>query len=773
VLEPVATQFQTCECTTCIFNVTARACEGKCQRGYACARIPSDDVFSTAYYSEGTSDESDGDESTSDSDSDEECDGDAHDTAHRRRSHLPKCTCLPFVPPPPPTHAPPTPRPTPAPTPALAPTPAAETLPPAPIGCCNEPPSLHIVECTRVEVTQLSNCTYAFQVDVNFARHTVNVVSFTPVDACALKNRTACDNIAANFTQSYCELSNVTRASWHSHDLFYSANNWTASLHDAWSARPYTRFTRIFSLEELIACGGAAPVMRGDHLVYEGTLYAAAVYVEHCERLDAGECDASDDETSVVRFQQPYHFEIDFASNGTLSIELLAKRTHFSIEWIKNTWLPSGDIVVELETCIDRVGVVNTTTWLTAVRADGSIDDDEPADGASLLQVLDYSDCLASHPHRCCQRVYLGSQNTNGTVSDFSGDRYLTFDVEDSDGTRHGSVHAYLELDIKHGPNSTHIDATAEATARIFRDRSLSEPYAFDSQRHSTFIDCEEACVLVEVPCPPGAAAVVDAAELCTGDTADPLPYDPAHPQTTGCNTRDIGLRVYDLFDRDRNFSSPQFDVSFPASAHAWQYVFCFRVHALSCRAQTLQLHYRLALANGTAMAPRTVDALSTSRQTLSLALDAPKKRSMGAMRLGASVHATTSALDTDADRLDSRLRVVCPPSQRFDEVSHACVASWWGGSWHGDDDAWFGVARSWWIWGFVVVACAVIACALCVCALPTGEARVHRHGHSHRHRRSQVSFAPASVLASTSTQVRFRGAPRGVVDLSDVVLEL
>lgn len=756
----------TCACTTCAYNATLAACVGTCPFSFGCnVTLAGNASLSLA----------------------------------------PRCGCV-RLPTPPPA---PTPRPTPKPT--VAPwTTAPREHDNTP--CCGEPLVLDIVEYTNVRVTQLANCSYSFEVDVNFERDTANIVSFWPLAACPVRNRTSCDNVASNFTGTYCDFFNVNRKNWPTKRHLFSANGWSAALMEPHTSKPFTRFSRNFTLDELVACGGVVPRVAPDgDLLYEGTLYVGAVHASNCSLMDAlgdnsttlgGGCQGCD-----LRFSQPYEFAIDYASNGTLTLDLASKRVGFTIRWVKNVELPGGDMLVVLETCVgqlsDTFATNGTLTRLVAPRADGVPEDDDPNDGASLLNVLDYTDCelpLSAHGGRCCQRVNLGSHNVSASQFDFSGDRYLSFDVEDSDHTKHGSVHAYLELDIKRGARQQRFTAESEAEAQLFRDRALTELYELNSHHHSTFLDCEEACVLVTVPCPPGVHVALDAAELCTSDTADPAPFDPENPGTTGCNTPSIGLRVYDLFDRSENFTSAGFNVSLSAADAAlksYQAAFCFKVHTLSCRSQLLQIHYHLLLADGSHArnvrdmwrSEQELAAASRSRQLLSLEVGqgtyARARRAMGASPMarrtvdGAPAHhefSRESALDNDETRLGSRFTVTCPPSQRYFESAHRCVdlftgASWWGdGDRDGDGGAWWApLSENAFMFAFFCVFVVLCACGTCVYAFGGSSYRYQEAtlaasgGMPAPRRRAKMSMHEETVsvavsAATTTSGARWRG---------------
>lgn len=794
-----------CGCTACVYDRVSDTCGGQCQLEHECRKVVEREGGPLGYTLYYTAD----------------ADRDLVDAGGRLG-----CACVRRDAPTPPPTPPRTRRPTPPPpTTAVAtthrpPSPPSTHSSPPPVPCCPGPTRLDVVEYTQVRVRQDTcegqECTYVFEVDVNFARSTANVVSFWPISACSVRNRTACDNVATNFTETFCQFYGTTRANWLAQKHLYEANGWSATLEGAHSNAPFTRFTRSFTLSELVACGAITPslVSGGATLEYAGTLYVGAVHASDCAALDAspggdapapaGACDTCD-----LRFVQPYRFEIDYATNGTLTTSFGAKNAHFTIRWLNNEWLPSGDITVKFETCVAQlVPPTGGMTHLVRPRASDVPGDDDPDDGASLLDVIDISDCLptiASHHDLCCQIVTLASHNSS--ADNYSGDRLLTFDVEDvPSGTQHGSVLAHVELSIERGDAVTHFEAQAQAEIKIFRDRGFSRPYSCESQRGASFMDCEEVCVLVTVPCPPGVILALDAGELCTSDRADPAPFDPERPDTTGCNTPSIDLRVYDLFDTARHFAGPGFNVTFvhDPPSHPWQVGFCFKAHTLSYRAQLLQVHYHLLLADGS-HAPRSVrgdyvPAFSTGRKMLSLSLDsgAHRPKTAGARRRsplpgsapGAITFARDSALDDDETRLGARLVVTCVPPQVYHEPTHRCVDPWWGDDDddederpHGDGDSdrdgdrdrfWRFDSDDWVFW--IVVSALALFC-LCGFCIPSARPWRTQTVAAYRRRHSDHVESASSRTVETRSAVVGRdgrgvtGAPRATTSTTSTVV--
>src|SRR5690606_11299537 len=207
--------------------------------------------------------------------------------------------------------------------PMPAPTPAPEC------GDRCAPKHVHVVECTHLEVVQLTNCTYEFRASVSFEEGALPLVSFAPVDACApLANRTLADNVdpvlfvAQGGEASFCDALARNESDFERASELFAQHGWHASLHHYSQHHVSALLTATFSLEELLAAGAVAASQQASALHYEGALTLALVKPRNCSALDDDDdTDATDANcTCTLRFAQRYTFAIDVARNGTLTV---------------------------------------------------------------------------------------------------------------------------------------------------------------------------------------------------------------------------------------------------------------------------------------------------------------------------------------------------------------------------------------------------------------------------------------------------------------------
>jgi hypothetical protein len=340
-----------------------------------------------------------------------------------------------------------------------------------------------------------------------------------------------------------------------------TANGWVRSV-----ANHVVTYRRTFAWSELQACLDytSQPVLGyqadGD-AAFSGTLYIALVQLG---RADDGSV------VDFARYVQPHQFRL--SSQGTV-LSVSGMEFGFDLAWVGNTWTPSGDVLVQLESLVSPLGA-----------ASASFDPDTVeivAESGEPMTLMVLSDCDAAVSERlgeCSQDWYLRSASLEG--------RYrLSAQLASSAGPGM-LVTAMLDLELQSGELHTE---QRGVQGTLFRDEDMSVPYLSTALNDSSVVDGDTVCVMLQDNS--GSALTARAARLCTSSDMDLRSQ--SGDANSGCNTPGAtGVIEAMIFDNDKNDKSSTFAPLFKTLERASQQAFCFTVKKLSENNHIVEVEY-------------------------------------------------------------------------------------------------------------------------------------------------------------------------------------
>lgn len=396
---------------------------------------------------------------------------------------------------------------------------------------------LMIVETTNVTIEPLPNLMFRFQVEVNIVPDTAVVADFQPYTECGLRQHSQCSNRASTPDAPYCELFALAGPA-------LDDQGWVTHLD--WD-RGLALYTRQITLDQLGQCTGVKVTHNDEQgtILYAGTLVITATHARDC---------ANESLCDQVRFTQDYDFEITIGSDGTTSVGFSTNRFYMGLDWVRNVWLPSGDMMVVVETHVDHVEGPGSTELCNGAVVHAH-------ETGPRMEVLLHTRCTGTNEDAdksCHQIWYIGTQGGSGAGHlDFSGLKPLNFSLCVWAEPRPVPLHANLNLRVRRGSRGTQqFDDTLHSTALVFHDRNLTELYNSHSEGGSSavFLDQDRIRVLLTLNLSPEMLKEfrlhVRRARLCTSTAAS------VH------HCGDEGVTQYVLYDEtdDNDVPDPQFN---------------------------------------------------------------------------------------------------------------------------------------------------------------------------------------------------------------------
>jgi len=412
--------------------------------------------------------------------------------------------------------------------------------------------------CLDMSVTNTGDGGVTFSVSFNeqegSGARLLPVLGFESYHDGRLSQRGSCSNV-----QQGTSAAQISTAAQYTQSV--TANGWVRSV-----ANHVVTYRRTFAWSDLQACLDytSQPVLRyqaaGD-AEFSGTFYIALVQLS---RSDAGSV------VDFARYVQPHQFRL--SPEGTVR-SVSGMNFEFDLAWVGNTWTPSGDVLVQLESIVSPLGA-----------ATASFDPDTVevvAESGEPMTLMALSDCDTTVDERlseCSQDWYLHTASLEG--------RYrLSAQLASSAGPGM-LVTALIDLELQSGELHTQQHGV-EGT--LFRDEDMTVPYISTALNDSNVVDGETVCVMLQDNS--GSALTARAARMCTSSDMDLLSQSGS--ATSGCNTPGAtGMIEAMIFDNDNNDKSSTFSPLFKTLERASQQAFCFTVKKLSENNHIVEVEY-------------------------------------------------------------------------------------------------------------------------------------------------------------------------------------
>lgn len=375
-----------------------------------------------------------------------------------------------------------------------------------------------------------------------------------------LSQRGSCSNVQQGTTASQISTSaQYIRA--------VTANGWERSV-----SNHVVTYSRTFGWSELQACLDytSQPVLRyqaaGD-AQFSGTFYIALVQLS---RTDGSVVD-------FARYVQPHQFRL--SPEGAVQ-SVSGMEFAFDLAWVGNTWTPSGDVLVQLESVVSPLGAATASFDPETVEI--------VAESGEPMTLMALSDCDATVVERlteCSQDWYLRTASLQG--------RYrLSAQLASSAGPGM-LVTALIDLELQSGELHSEQHGV-EGT--LFRDEDMQVPYISTALNDSNVVDGDTVCVMLQDNS--GSALTARAARLCTSSDMDLASQ--SGDADSGCNTPGAtGVIEAMIFDNDKNDRSSTFSPVFKTLERASQQAFCFTAKKLSENNHIVEVEYYSEGSNG------------------------------------------------------------------------------------------------------------------------------------------------------------------------------
>ena len=476
-----------------------------------------------------------------------------------------------------------------------------------------------------------------------------------------------CTNVTIEVPIDYCDIFGVdyylNQPLWHFEAVSNSSNT---------SVLPTYRYCANFTFDQLLNnCHNGqtgAPVIQ---LVSNSTTGEQEYTGQICASvLEPGSCNenrTNDCEWDVMHTCSNFSISVD--RSGTSVVEYKTSSLRMS-SLVRNVWwLSSGEVCVALETKINHIEQVLQSGYeedvYTTLLSNGVVLTDEETGVPFVFQFgpqeTNPPECLENAPdneHFCTQIWTLCSEGGAG-YDDFSGVKPLKFVIKVRNHTR-ARVRVNLSLSIQRIINIDHLHEGLSATLTLYRDRSLHNPYYVNYPIGFTFIDCELICGLLSLDVPFEAMnlfeLVIDAVQLCSS-ALNQVPYDPEHPESSGCKSGPPLVNKFYVLHPPANVSQsynllhpgdplPNFNFSFqsnPPYAKA-QAAFCFTSKSFTSNRVLMQVDWHAEMVSNTT---NTVNAPTNSEAFA-------KRSDFGRSLLESPHHSTTAIEDSSSRRIRS-----------------------------------------------------------------------------------------------------------------------
>lgn len=394
---------------------------------------------------------------------------------------------------------------------------------------------------------------FCYEVTVADPLHTSVVLDFERYEQCGMRDQGTCSNLPSDHSSNWCDLFNVDRVE--------PTHKWQIT-HDGNVVRYCANFTLI-ELEECQSTDGHPLIIRedGDHpgsYLFSGILYAVVTTPVNCD--DEFACD-------TLISEECCPFESELRSDGTASSDLIHEELDLTATVIHIRFV-GFDELIALETCINHIEQRLPNQLDTSFLGDGYISHG-PDETGYPLDVVSVSQCIepnATYGGRCCQIWHLRSVGADKD-SILSGHKNLHFNLYTHHQIRLPNQLG-LDLNIQRQKHIEHMSQSIDAYLDLYRDRNLTIDYHSGDQTFFSFLDCESVYSLLTLDVEDVWAEefrlVAKEIRLCYAPSGAPLfPFDPEHPETTGCNTPDVDVQEIILYNRDDLYYNHMFAFQF------------------------------------------------------------------------------------------------------------------------------------------------------------------------------------------------------------------
>ena len=430
---------------------------------------------------------------------------------------------------------------------------------------CKEEATITVKEKTALDILAHTDTgKFEFKFNTCYQPGTAVVVSFDPYEECHLRERGTCDNRLSSTQDGWCDLFTID---------YPDESVWKRTVNET---ALNVLYCANFSLYELLDCkdfDGYGPLVdtidAWKH--YKGTLYGTVVRPNDCYNESACE---------TVTVGTHYDFELWVTNKGVLSSSITTRPVDFHGKWNRNIWLRSGDIIVEF------------CTYIESKHGDTILWDPQIIRGEETgipFHIVNGTNCTGTNisPDTICKQTWQIRTTDAHGVLDFSGIKPIQYAVY-VNGVPKFQVLLTLDLKIMRTRDPVIAYLTPDAWFGLYRDDDRTKLVA----PMDTFIDCTH--VFAKVALHNSTLPLhVDRILICAGSNGgDPVPFDHAHPDTTGCKTPGIDIVVYTLYDKLLNFTNDAFGFEFDRDGDVWESFWKFEAKAISEGKQLVEVHW-------------------------------------------------------------------------------------------------------------------------------------------------------------------------------------
>ena len=237
-----------------------------------------------------------------------------------------------------------------------------------------------------------------------------------------------------------------------------------------------------------------------------------------------------------------------------------------NVEWVKNIWLQSGDVIVEFVTFIHK-----HSPYDNAYLGNARMNRYEET-GIPYHFTYEDTECQKGSDINYCRQVWRFRTYGATGVLNFSGIKPVQFDLV-VNGHQESVVNVEIVLNL-FKISDPKIYNLIGPSLEVFYDDKYYNPYINNNlspyvNNHYDFVEGEYVYAKFDVN--DGQTSLnIDKIILCTGKNGNPVQYDPSSPHNTGCNTKNVDMIVIPLYDKAFGFSNDKYDFSFGGHGQNW-----------------------------------------------------------------------------------------------------------------------------------------------------------------------------------------------------------
>jgi hypothetical protein len=361
----------------------------------------------------------------------------------------------------------------------------------------------------------------------------------------------------------------------------YLYHGWTYSLTSPGSSRQ--RACHEFSINSISRCRTREYVYGQDE-TENGTLVTVDQNGMHMNAslfinaYDKTGCENVNGDCQNLRHSIKYSIDVNYRTGGELHVLVKTGTVDITLTWVKIIWLPDGRVMVVLKTSISQLdqppGHIPPvyTTKLSDYEIIAAQETGTP------MQIVQYTDCIDSSPPDRCEQFFMmvsdypilespssSSSNARESRSDESllfippipepvflvtGYKPTKADIVINDIIHLATAILHVNLDIEHGEDED-LEDQFDAIALAFHDRQMTQPYSPYELGQRLLLDCSKLYILVQGNVPECYDLQILNVTVCIATNGTMDPYDPSHPETTGCNTVDANVVWGLIWSRD------------------------------------------------------------------------------------------------------------------------------------------------------------------------------------------------------------------------------